>query len=130
MDFSGGSVVENLPAHARDADMGLIPGSGRSSRGGNDSPLQYSCWKIPWTEEPGGLHLWGCTELDMNEHACTHGYTHICPHKGRILSQRMNPAPESSYFKGMCAKASPMMAVVKDFEGKDDSVKKKIQTSA
>ena len=68
MDFSGGSVVENLPAHARDADMGLIPGSGRSSRGGNDNPLQYSCWKIPWTEDPGGLqsrvlqrvrHDWG-----------------------------------------------------------------------
>ena len=24
-------------------------------------------WKIPWTEEPGGLPLWGLTELDMTE---------------------------------------------------------------
>ena len=24
-------------------------------------------WRIPWMEEPGGLHLWGLTELDMTE---------------------------------------------------------------
>ena len=25
-------------------------------------------WKIPWTEEPGGLyHPWGCKELDMTD---------------------------------------------------------------
>ena len=24
-------------------------------------------WRIPWTEEPGGLRLWGCTESDMTE---------------------------------------------------------------
>ena len=24
-------------------------------------------WKIPWTEESGELHLWGCTESDMTE---------------------------------------------------------------
>ena len=57
-------------------DPGSIPGSGRSPGGGNGSPLQYSCWRIPWTEEPGGLqsmgsksqtglrdqhqHIWGC----------------------------------------------------------------------
>ena len=28
-------------------DMSLIPGSGRSPRGGNCNPLQYSCLKIP-----------------------------------------------------------------------------------
>ena len=26
---------------------------------GNGTPLQYSCWKIPWTEEPGGLQSMG-----------------------------------------------------------------------
>ena len=42
--FSGGSVVESLPAKAGDAgDTGLIPGSGRSSGVGNGNPLQYSC---------------------------------------------------------------------------------------
>ena len=28
-------------------------------------------WKIPWTEEPDGLHSWGCKESDMTEHAHT-----------------------------------------------------------
>ena len=34
------SVVKNPPTNA--GDSGLIPGSGRSSGGGNDNPLQYS----------------------------------------------------------------------------------------
>ena len=24
-------------------------------------------WRIPWTEEPGGLHSWGRRESDMTE---------------------------------------------------------------
>ena len=24
-------------------------------------------WRIPWAEEPGGLHPWGCKELDTSE---------------------------------------------------------------
>ena len=35
--------------------MGLIPESRRSPGEGNGNPLQYSCWEIPWTEEPGML---------------------------------------------------------------------------
>ena len=27
-------------------------------------------WKIPWTEEPGGLQSIGSQESDMTEHAC------------------------------------------------------------
>ena len=37
-------VVKNPPANAGDIrDVGLIPGSGRSPRGGHSNPLQYSC---------------------------------------------------------------------------------------
>ena len=43
--FSGGAVVNNPPANARDA--GLIPGSGRSPGEGNGNPLQYSCLGNP-----------------------------------------------------------------------------------
>ena len=43
-------------------DMGLIPGAGRSPGGGNGNLLQYSCWKIPWTEEPGRLPVHGVTK--------------------------------------------------------------------
>ena len=37
-------MVKYLPAITGDiGDVGLIPGSGRSSRGRNDNPFQYSC---------------------------------------------------------------------------------------
>ena len=37
-------VLKNPPANAGDVrDAGSIPGSGRSSGGGNGNPLQYSC---------------------------------------------------------------------------------------
>ena len=36
-----GSVVTNPPANA--ADVGSVPGSGRSPGKGNGNPLQYSC---------------------------------------------------------------------------------------
>ena len=39
--FLSGSVVKNLPAHAR--NVGSIPGLGKSPQGGNGNPLQYSC---------------------------------------------------------------------------------------
>ena len=44
LGFPGSIVVKNLPANAGDArDSGLIPGLGKSPRGGNGNPLQYSC---------------------------------------------------------------------------------------
>ena len=37
-------------------------------------------WRIPWTEEPGGLHSpWGHKEPDkteVSEHTCTHLVLH------------------------------------------------------
>ena len=61
-------MVKNPPANARDIrDVGSIPGSGRSPGGehGNSSIL---AWRIPWTEEPGGLYSpWGRKELDTTE---------------------------------------------------------------
>ena len=41
-------VVENSPANAGDIrDSGLILGLGRSPKGGNGKPLQYSCLENP-----------------------------------------------------------------------------------
>ena len=60
MDFPGGAGVKSLAINAGDTrDLGLIPGSGRSPGVGNGNPLQYSCWEIPWIEEPGGLECTG-----------------------------------------------------------------------
>ena len=52
--FPGGSVVKNLPANAGEArDVGSIPGLGRSSGGGNGTPLQYSCLGDPMDKKRG-----------------------------------------------------------------------------
>ena len=54
--FPGGSVVKDLPAIAEDTgDKDSIPGWGRSPGGGKDDHCSILVWKIPCTEEPGGL---------------------------------------------------------------------------
>jgi len=68
-------VVKNPPANAGNTrGTGLIPGSRRSPRGGHGNPLQYSPWRIPWTEEPGGLQSIGLQRVghDWSNLACTH----------------------------------------------------------
>ena len=53
-------VVKNPPANAGDLrDEGLMPGLGRSPRGGHGNPLHCSCLRIPWTEKPGELQSTG-----------------------------------------------------------------------
>ena len=60
MGFPGGTVVKNLLANSGDArKVGLIPGSGGFPGVGNGNPLQYSCLKNSWTEEPGELQSRG-----------------------------------------------------------------------
>ena len=54
-DFLGDS--DSKVSAYKAGDPGLIPGLGISPGEGNGNPLQYSCWKMPWTEEPGGLQF-------------------------------------------------------------------------
>ena len=50
-------VVKNPPANTGDArSMGLILGSGRSPGLEMATHSNILAWKIPWKEEPGGLH--------------------------------------------------------------------------
>ena len=58
-------MVKDLPASA--GDVGLIPGSGRSSGGGNDNPLQYSC-----LGNPRDRRAWWATV-----HRATKSQTHL-----------------------------------------------------
>ena len=51
--FPGGSNSKVSVCNAK--ELGLIPGWGRFLGKENGNPLQYSCLKIPWTKEPGGL---------------------------------------------------------------------------
>ena len=53
MSFTSGAVVKNSPINEGDSrDSCKIPGSGISPGEGNGNSL---AWKIPWTEELGGL---------------------------------------------------------------------------
>ena len=68
--FPDGSVGKETACNARDVgDMGSIPVLGRSP-GGRRSMATHSsilAWRIPRTEEPGGLQSLSCKELDINE---------------------------------------------------------------
>ena len=50
---------ESKESACNSGDLGLIPASGRSPGEGNGYPLQYSCLRIPWTEDAGGLQSMG-----------------------------------------------------------------------
>ena len=53
-------MVKNPSTNAGDVkEAGSVPGLERSPGGGHGNPLQYSAWRIPWTEEPGGLQFVG-----------------------------------------------------------------------
>ena len=68
-----GSVVKNLPAKQETWVRSL----------GQEDPLEEAmathssilAWRIPQTEEPGGLQFIGCKESDMTEHTGTHKYS-------------------------------------------------------
>ena len=62
------SAVKNLPANGADVGDGFSPWVRKIPGEGNGNPLHYSflekemathstilSWRIPWTEEPGGL---------------------------------------------------------------------------
>ena len=69
--FSGGAVVKNPPANARDTgDTGSIPGSGPAPGEENGNPLQYS-----WLENPMDRGAWRATV-----HGATKGRTWLSMH--------------------------------------------------
>ena len=62
-------VVKHLPANAGDErDVGSIPGLRRSPGDGNGHPLPYSCWKIPWTEEPDRPQAMSCKDSETERY--------------------------------------------------------------
>ena len=59
---------KEFPANTGDTgDASLIPGSGRSPGGGHDNPhSSILAWRIPWTEDPGGLQSHGSQRVRLN----------------------------------------------------------------
>ena len=58
--FPGSTSGKKLACQYRNIrDASSIPALGRASGGGHGNPLQYSCLRISWTEEAGGLQSIG-----------------------------------------------------------------------
>ena len=68
-------VVKNPPTNAGDAgDLGLISGMGRSPRGGNGNPFQYSRLENPTDRAAwwATVHGMANSQTGLSTHACTH----------------------------------------------------------
>ena len=68
MGFSGGSDRKDSTCNAEEVDS--ISGLGRSPEEGNGNIMQSSilAWRIPWTEEPGGLQSIGSqSQTEMSD---------------------------------------------------------------
>ena len=64
--FQVAPVVKNPPANAGDIrDIGSILGS--PLKEGMTTHSSILAWRIPWTEEPGGVQSTGSQESDMTE---------------------------------------------------------------
>ena len=78
-------MVKNLPANVGDAaEMGLIPGSGRSPRVENGSPLQYSCLENLMARE-----AWWATVHKVSKNR-TRLSTHVSP---SLIPETLNFLP-------------------------------------
>ena len=76
-------------------DLGSIPELGRSPGGGHGNPLQYSCWRIPWTEEPGRLQPMGSQESAR--------LTRLSSNSCGISSRSGSFRDTSLYIQGFCS---------------------------
>ena len=69
--FPAGSVVKNPPAKARGVIVaGSVPGREDPLEEGVAARPGVLAWRIPWTEEPGGLHSLGSHSQARLEHEC------------------------------------------------------------
>ena len=86
--------------------MGLIPGSGRSPRGGHGNPLQYSC-----LENPMDRGAWQATvhritksqtqlkQLSARARARTHTHTHTHTHRVSGAHQEIKRGDQRLYLE-------------------------------
>ena len=65
--------------------LGFDTWMGRSPGGGMATHSSLHAWRIPWTEEPGGLQLIGLQELDTTEDL-------VCM-QGDKVEKEMAPTP-------------------------------------
>ena len=93
--FHFSSYIWSITAY-NTGDMGLIPGLGKSPRGGNDNPFQYSCLeKFHGQRRLESYSPWSCKESDMTEHSGLQfsSITQLCP---AVCDPRDCSLPDSS----------------------------------
>ena len=64
LGFPGGSDGKEPACNA--GDLGSIPGLGRSHGEGMATHSSIPVWRIPWTEETGGLQSTGAKSIRHN----------------------------------------------------------------
>ena len=121
--FPRGSVVKNPPANVGDLQETHV----RSL--GHEDPLKKEmathsnilAWRIPWTEEPGGLHSMGSKESDttegLNNSNSSFAYSGSiwfpmlsCVEELQIPPHREAGIPCESHIKMWCIMARPVGA--------------------
>ena len=88
-------MVENQPANAGDLrDRGSILGWGRSPGGGHGNHTSILAWRIPWTEETGGLQSIGSQTVrhDWSDSACTPARS-LCLVTSTVWNPKMKYCP-------------------------------------
>ena len=98
-------AVKNLPVNEGDTrDAGSIPGSGRSPEEGMATHSSILPWRIPWTEELGGLQPMGSHRVRHNwsDLTCTHAQRQTCA----------SPTPPKLVLGAHLVHASPVLPVV------------------
>ena len=91
LGFPEGSNDKESVCNAR--GLGSIPGLGRSPGGGHGNPLQYSCLRIPWTEDPGELQSVGSQRVRHNwatKRACTRLHLLSAAQQHRLQSKPLS----------------------------------------
>ena len=85
------------PANTGDSrKAGWMPGSGRPPEEGTAAHPSILAWRIPWTEEPGGLQSVGCQESDTTEatvHACTGHWDSARPLPSLLVAREQGLSP-------------------------------------
>ena len=83
-------MVKSRPANAEDiGDLGLIPGSGRPTGGGNGNQIQYSCLGNPMDRGAWRAIVHGLAKSQTQVSGCTHKHTEFIP-KAVLLSKSEN----------------------------------------
>ena len=94
--FPGGSVIKKPPANAGAAgDADAIPESRGSPRGGNDTPLQYSCLEDPTDRGAWWTTVHGVAKSDMTEQLSI-VHTALPCQTVCVRACRLSSSPESS----------------------------------